>query len=202
VNSPGPEAEAGGGAKEGAGVEAGDDIGDQGAGSGAAGFALAELKMRVNSPGPALAPEVAGGAGALTLGAAGALGGYAPGAGAFGVAALGLANGAFIDRNMAVKLPGSLPPAGAAEGAGAGGAENATGSGRFSGATAGKAGGVCPEAAIFSIGTGLNTFASSSDGRAGGALTVSGVFSACSMRVNSPGAGATGGGADGGAGAG
>jgi hypothetical protein len=93
------------------------------------------------------------------------------------------ANGVFIARNIAVKLPGSLAAAlGAGAGTGAG-AANGAGSGRFSGATAGNGAGVWPEAAIFSIGTGLKTFASSSEGR--GALG-SGVLSAWSIRVKSP----------------
>jgi hypothetical protein len=203
VNSPCPDADAGGGATEGAGA------GVHGVGSCAAGFAPAELKMRVNSPGaefgPALAPEpcegaagalepcaagalgaTLGGAGALEPCAAGALGATLGGAGALEPASGAFpANGAFIDRNIAVKLPGSLPLAPAGGGAGTGGTKG-TGSRCFSGTTAGKAGGVCPEAAIFSIGTALNTFASSSDGR-GGALAGSVVLSACSMRVNSPG---------------
>jgi hypothetical protein len=179
--------------------------------------------MRVNSPGPCAAAGAGGagagagadaekilGAGALGVGAEKMLGAGAAGAGCGG--ALGVASGAFIARNIAVKLPGSLPPgAGAAGGAGAAAGTNGAGadevgagangagasgaaSTRFSGATAGNAGGVWPEAAIFSIGTGLNTLASSSLGRAGGAAIGSGVLSACSMRVNSPcGAGAAGG---------
>jgi hypothetical protein len=181
--------------------------------------------MRVNSPGPCAAAGAGGagagagadaekilGAGALGVGAEKMLGAGAAGAGCGG--ALGVASGAFIARNIAVKLPGSLPPgAGAAGGAGAAAGTNGAGadevgagangagasgaaSTRFSGATAGNAGGVWPEAAIFSIGTGLNTLASSSLGRAGGAAIGSGVLSACSIRVNSPcgaGAGAAGG---------
>jgi hypothetical protein len=96
-------------------------------------------------------------------------------------------------RNICVKLPGSLPAL-AGGGAGAGGTMG-VGSGRFSGVTAGKAGGVCPEAAIFSIGTGVKTLASSSLGRTAGALAGSGVLSACSMRVNSPGPAGVGAGA-------
>lgn len=129
--------------------------------------------MRVNSPGPALGA----GAGAGT-------GGGALGAGA---------SGEFMARNICVKLPGSPLP----EGGGAGGTKG-VGSARLSGITAEKAEGVWPEAEIFSMGTGLNTLASSSEGRtAGGALGGSGSFSACNMRVNSPGpdlAGAAGGG--------
>jgi type IV secretion system protein TrbL len=201
--------------------------------------------MRVNSPGPcgAAAGGAAGGGGEKMLGAAalgvgaekmlGAGAGVAAapgvgaekmlGAGALGAAcagALGVASGAFIARNIAVKLPGSLAPGAAAAG-GAGAARGANGAGadetgpgakevgasgagstRFSGATAGNAGGVCPEAAILSIGTGLKTLASSSLGRAGGAAIGSGVLSACSMRVNSPCPEAAGGGAGAAAGVG
>jgi hypothetical protein len=229
VKSPGPCAAAGGGdigggAGEAVGVHAGAG-GVEGvalhagscAGFAAAGLSFIELKMRVNSPGPcACAGGGAGaaGAGALGVGAEKILGAGVLGAGvenmlcagALGAGwagALGVASGAFIARNIAVKLPGSLPPGAAAgaddagaKGAGAGGAEaNGAGSTRRSGATAGKAGGVCPEAAIFSIGTGLKTLASSSLGRAGGAAIGSGVLSACSMRVNSPCPDAAGGGA-------
>jgi hypothetical protein len=111
--------------------------------------------MRVNSPGaefgaefgaelgPALAPDPCGvAAGMFELGAAGMLGGSPLGIGAFCAGVLDPASGAFIARNIAVKLPGSLPPAGAEAGAIAGGAANATGSARFSGVTAGNAGGV------------------------------------------------------------
>ena len=146
MNSPGAPladgADDGGGAVKGDGVETGVDGADQGPGSGGDGFEPAELKMRVNSPGPAPAPEPGGGAaGVLGLCAAGALGGYAPGAGGFGVGAFP-ARGAFIDRNMAVKLPGSPLPAPEGAGAGAGGAANGAGSERFSAATAGNAAGV------------------------------------------------------------
>jgi hypothetical protein len=148
VNSPGPDDA--GGAVEGAGV------GVHRAGSGAAGFAFAELKMRVNSPGaefgaefgaelgPALAPEPCReAAGIFEIGATGMLGGSALGIGALCVGALDPAagalpaSGAFIARNIAVKLPGSLPPAGADAGGAIG-----IGSARFSGVTAGNAGGV------------------------------------------------------------
>ena len=193
----------------------------QGAGSGADGLGLPELKMRVNSPGaePAELPDAGLGgtaANALVIPDAGAGDGIAVAGGALKPgAALPLAWGAppdwgeWIDRNIAVKLPGSLPPALAAGGTGAGtgaGGANGTGSGRdpvrSCAATAGKTGGVWPEAAIFSMGTGLNTLASSSEGRGAGALAGSGVFKACSMRVKSPGAEEAGSGAGGGIGAG
>lgn len=135
------------------------------------GLVPTELKMRVNSPGPELA---AGAAGGLGIGAAGgALGAAAAGAGE--------ASGEFIALNICVKLPGPLPA-----GAGGGGAASAAATG-LSACTAGKAGGVCPATEIFSIGTGLKTFASSSDGReTAPAFAGCVVFSACSMRVNSP----------------
>jgi hypothetical protein len=146
VNSPGPDDDAGG-------TAGGAGVGVHGAGSCAAGFALAELKMRVNSPGaelgPALAPDPCGEAvGMLELGAGGRLAGIALGIGAFCVGMFDpvggafSARGAFIARNIAVKLPGPLPPAGAEAGGIAGGAANGTGSGRFSGVTVGNAGGV------------------------------------------------------------
>jgi hypothetical protein len=237
VKSPGPCAAAGGGdtgggAGEAVGVHAGAG-GVEGvelhaascAGFAAAGLSFIELKMRVNSPGPCAgagggAGANGAGAGALGVGAEKILGAGALGvgaekmlcAGALGAGcagALGAASGAFIARNIAVKLPGSLPPGAAAgaddagaKDAGAGGAgANGAGAGGacFSGATAGNAGGVWPEAAIFSIGTGLKTLANSSLGRAGGAAIGSGVLSACSMRVNSPCPDAAGGGAGAGA---
>jgi hypothetical protein len=130
-----------------------------------------ELKIRVNSPGAELAAGPAGAVGADAAG--GALGAAG---GAFD------ASGEFIALNICVKLPGSLVAC-----AEAGGGTTGAGATGFSASTAGKAGGVCPAAEIFSIGTGLKTFASSSDGRETASVFAgSVVFSACSIRVNSP----------------
>ncbi|HZP03618.1 MAG TPA: hypothetical protein VFB43_01870 [Terracidiphilus sp.] len=141
----------------------------------------------MNSPGPDPCPDPDpdGDPGPCPeeIGAAlGAVGGAEARGGALGVDAAGAlaASGEFMARNICVKLPESLDPCAAAGGAGAGSAGLAAD-------TAGNAGGVFSAAEIFSIGTGLKTLASSSEGReTGSAFAGSVVFSACSIRVNSP----------------
>jgi hypothetical protein len=102
-------------------------------------------------------------------------------AGGAGVIAGAEASEAFKERNICVKLPaaaGALPAR----------------SGAFVGSTA------PPDdaslARLLSMETGLNCFASSWDGRENGCISPfdSGVFSACSIRVNSPGLAGAGGG--------
>ena len=156
-----------------------------GAGCAAAGLLLSELKIRVNSLGPAAAGADTGALGVDIIG--GALGAGAAGGGAADT------GGAFRVANICVKLPGCPEPDAAGGAAGA-----ATG---FHSLCASADGAGAAEG-ILSIDTGVKTFASSSEGRdAGGVPAASGVRSACSMRVKSPCAAAVGGGAGVGGGA-